>query len=736
MNQITRGVTQEAAQTPNRGATRRTLLKSGFALGGGLLLSLHLPSLAKAADASGAAATGFAPNAYIRIDKAGDVTLIMQDAECGQGIWTSTAMLIAEELEVGLDQVKLQAAPPDGKLYTNPLLGEQATGGSASIRSDWNPLREAGAVARTMLVSAAAQRWNVDPAACTAANAVVSHSASGRTLSYGELVDDAARLPVPKDIKLKDAASFTLIGTPQRRLDTPPKVNGTAIFGIDVKVPGLKIGTVAACPVRGGKLISLNEAAARAVPGVRDVVKLDDAYAVIGDHMWAAKQGLQAAAPVWDYGPNAGVSSASLIHALDAASQNTGVIAKQEGDAAAAIKGASKTVDVVYQLPFLSHAPMEPINTTIHVRPDGADLWVGTQVPVRAQMAVAHETGLPRDKIEVHNQVMGGAFGRRLDVDSITQAARIAKHLDYPVKLIWTREEDIQHDLYRPYYYDRISAGIDSKGAIVGWTHRVTGSSVMARWAPPGMTKDGKLDPDAVECATETPYDLPVHQVEYVRSEPQGLTTAWWRGVGPTHNVFVVESVIDELADAAGQDPVAFRRGLLGKNPRGLAVLNLAAEKSGWGSPTASGRGRGVALQFAFGTYLAIVLEAEVTQQGEVRVHRADVAVDCGPVVNPDTIKSQIEGGLIFGLTMALYSEITLTNGRVDQSNFHDYRMMRINEAPVINVHLVHNPTASIGGIGETGTAIAAPALANAIHAASGRRLRRIPFATGQLTSA
>ena len=713
--------------------SRRTLLKGGLALGGGLLLSLRLPSLARAQSAGIA---DFAPNAFIRIDHAGAVTLIMPDTECGQGIWTSTAMLLAEELEVGMDQVKLQASPPDQKLYTNPLLGEQATGGSASTRADWMPLRQAGAAARIMLIGAAAQKWSVDPASCQAARAIVTHPASGRSLPYGDLVDDAARQPLPKSIQLKDPGSFRLIGTPQRRLDTPAKVNGTAIYGIDMKLPGMKIGTVSASPVRGGRLVSINEAAARAVPGVRDVVRLDDAFAVIGDHMWAAKQGLQAAAAVWDDGPNAGVSSASLTAALDAASKTPGVVAKHAGDAAAAIKAAAKTIDVVYELPFLSHAPMEPINTTIHVRPDGADVWVGTQVPVRARMTVAHETGLKPGTIQVHNQIMGGAFGRRLDIDSITQAARIAKHLDYPVKLIWTREEDIQHDLYRPYYYDRISAGLDSKGAIVGWSHRVTGSSVMARWAPPGMTEGGRLDPDAVECAVETPYDLPVHHVEYVRAEPQGLTTAWWRGVGPTHNVFVVESVIDELADAAGQDPVAFRRGLLGKNPRGLAVLNLAAEKSGWGSPVAAGRGRGVALQFAFGTYIAAVLETEVTPSGEVRIHRADVAVDCGPVVNPDTIRAQIEGGLIFGLTMALYSEITLTGGRVDQSNFHDYRMMRINEAPVIEVHMIHNPAAAIGGIGETGTAIAAPVLANAIHAATGRRLRRIPFATGQLASA
>jgi isoquinoline 1-oxidoreductase beta subunit len=587
-----------------------------------------------------------------------------------------------------------------------------------------------------MLIAAAAANWGVDPADCKAERAVVTHAASGRSAGYGELAEDAAKQPMPANVALKDAAQFKLIGTSPQRLDTPPKVNGTMVFGIDVKVPGMGIGTVAASPVKGGKVLQMDEAAARKVPGVRDVVRLDDVVAVIGDHMWAAKQGLQAASIVWDDGPNVNVSTATMIQALHDASQNTGVIAKQEGDPAKAIAASAKKLDVIYQLPFLSHAPMEPINTTLHVRPDGAELWVGTQVPARAQAAVAKETGLPLDKVVVHNQYMGGAFGRRLDVDSISQAARIAKHVNYPVKLIWTREEDMQHDYYRPYYYDRVSGGLNADGAITGWTHRTTGSSVMARWAPPGMKMGGKLDPDTVECSVETPYDLPVHQVEWVRSEPAALTTAWWRGVGPTHNVFIVESFVDELAAAAGKDPLAFRRGLLAKNPRALAVLNLAAEKAGWGSPVGPGVGRGIALQFAFGTYLATVLEIEVSKAGDIRLLKANAAVDCGPVVNPNTVEAQIQGGLIFGLTMALYSEITVTSGRVDQSNFHDYRMMRINEAPEIAVHIVHNPDAKIGGMGETGTAIASPALANAIYAATGRRLRRIPFATGQLVGA
>jgi isoquinoline 1-oxidoreductase beta subunit len=711
---------------------RRTVLRAGLAIGGGLLLSLHLPGIGRAAEAD----TTFAPNAFIRIDHSGAVTLIMADTECGQGIWTSSAMLLAEELEVGLDQVQLEAAPPNAALYANPLLGLQATGGSTSIRADWRRFREAGAIARTMLIAAAAAQWGVEATTCKAARATVIHPPSGRSVGYGALVDAAAKLPVPHDVPLKDPSQFTLIGHSQHRLDTPSKVNGSAVYGIDVRVPGMKIGTVAASPVPGGRLTSIDEAAARQVPGVRDVIRLDDTVAVIGDHMWAAKQGLAAASPVWDDGPNAGRDMGAVISALDTASQTAGVVALSKGDAAQAIAAAAKHLDSVYQLPFLAHAPMEPINTTIHVRPDGAEVWVGTQVPTRTQDAVAQVTGLPAQSVVVHNLYMGGAFGRRLDIDSITQAAQVARHVDGPVKLIWTREEDIQHDLYRPYYYDRISGGIDAAGHVVGWSHRVTGSSVMARWAPAGMKLGGKLDPDAVEGSVETPYDFPAQHVEYVRHETPGVTTLWWRGVGPTHNVFVVESFVDELANLAGTDPVAFRRTLVGGDTRARAVLDLVAERSQWGTPLPPGVGRGVALQFAFGSYLAAVLEVEVTPRGEIHLRHATVAVDCGPVVNPDTVVAQIQGGLIFGLSAAMYNEITLRDGRVTQSNFDDYRALRINEAPTILVHIVNNPGAPIGGIGETGTAIAAPALANAIFAATKKRLRRIPFGLGQLVAA
>jgi isoquinoline 1-oxidoreductase beta subunit len=712
--------------------SRRFILKAGVAAGGGLLLSLRLPSLARAADTANAA-NEFEPNAFVRIDLRGKITLIMPHTEVGQGIYTSSAMLMGEELDVGLDQIQVEAAPPDLKKYIDPILGDQATGGSVSTRSDWVRLREAAAVARVMLVTAAAKRWSVDPLGCRVERGVIHHDASGRSLSYGDVASDAAQLAVPQKVKLKDPSEWTLIGTNAKRIDTPAKVNGAAIFGIDIIVPDMRFGTVAITPVKGGKLASMDEAAARRVSGVHDVVvgADRDVVAVIGDHMWAAKKGLEELDVKWNPGPNGDVTLETIIGAMDKASQNKGVIAKNKGNAAAAVSSAPTQLSAIYQSPFLSHSPMEPLNCTLHIRPDAAEIWLGTQVPVRAQNAVARVTGLPQDKVTVHNQLMGGAFGRRLDIDSVEVAAAIAKQVPYPVKLVWTREEDLRHDYYRPYYYDRVAAGLDADGKLVGRTHRVTGASIYARWAP-GAFKNG-LDIDAVECATETPYEIAAEYVDYVRNEPRAMNTSWWRGVGPTHNLFVVESFIDELAHATKQDPVEFRRRMLENNPRALAVLNLAAEKSGWGSALPQGSGRGVELQFAFGSYLCCVLDVKVTPPGEISLRRAVVAVDCGTTVNPDTVQAQIQGGLILGLSTAMYNEITLTAGAVDQSNFHDYRAMRINEAPKIEVYQIRN-NENPGGIGEAGTAAAAPALGNAIFAATGKRLRGLPFGRNLLS--
>ncbi len=538
-------------------------------------------------------------------------------------------MLLAEELEVGLDQVRLEHAPPDDKLYANPLFGDQETGASSSVRAFYEPLRRAGAAARTMLVAAAAATWNVDPASCRAQKGVVTHSPTGRTLTYGALADKAARLPVPAQVTLKDPKDFKLIGTPAKRLDTPAKVNGTAQFGIDVRLPGMKIATVAASPVLGGKVASLDDSKAKAVKGVRQIVRLDDLVAVVADNMWAAKQGLLALAIRWDDGPNATLSTADVVQGLAAATQTPGVVARKEGDAEAAIAGAPTKMEAVYQVPFLAHAAMEPINCTVHVRPDRCEVWTGSQVLTRAQATAARVTGLPLETVVVHNHSLGGGFGRRLQFDYVTQAVRIAKQVDGPVKVIWTREEDIQHDVYRPYYYDRVAAGVDARGQPIAWMHRLAGPAILARYLPAAF-KDG-IDPDGLDGAVHLLYDIPAIQVEFVRHEEPVLNTGFWRGVGVTHNTFVIESFIDELAAAAKQDPVAYRRALLSKSPRARAVLDLAAQAAGWGQPLPAGRGRGVSLLYSgWGSYLAQVAEVAVSESGEVRVHRIVCAVDCG----------------------------------------------------------------------------------------------------------
>ncbi len=684
--------------------------------------------------ASASAATpGFAPNAFIRIGPDGSITLIMPQAEMGQGTHTSTAMLLADELEVTPEQVRLEHDPPDDKLYANPLFGEQITGASSSIRMFYEPLRRAGATARAMLIAAAAASWNVDAASCRARKGVVTHTPTGRTLSYGALAAKAATVPVPDKIALKDPKDFTLIGTPAKRPDTPSKVNGTAQYGIDVRLPGMLIATVAASPVLGGKVAGLDDEKAKAVPGVRQIVQLDDAVAVVADHMWAAKQGSAALEIRWEDGPNAKVSTADVVEGLAKASETAGVTARKDGDPASALAGAAKKVEAVYESPFLAHATMEPMNCTVHVRRDGCEVWTGSQVLSRARAAAAKVTGLPLEKVVVHNHFLGGGFGRRLEVDYVTQAVRIAKQVDAPVKVVWTREEDVQHDVYRPYYYDRFAAGLDAHGKPVAWSHRIVGPSIMARFLPPGF-KDG-IDIDAVDGAVQLLYDIPAIQIEYVRHEEPVLNTGFWRGVGVTHNNFVVESFIDELAAVSKQDPVAFRRALLRKSPRALTVLELAAKEAGWGKPVPRGRGRGVALLFSsWGTYLAQVAEVEVTGSSDVRVRRIVCAVDCGQVVNPDIVKAQIESGVVYGISGALWGEVTLNNGRVEQSNFNNYRVLRMNETPPIDVRLVRNSEAP-GGIGEPGTSVTAAALANAVYAATGKRLRKLPLQPGLASS-
>jgi isoquinoline 1-oxidoreductase beta subunit len=699
--------------------SRRDFLKASAAVGGGLLMGFFLPF----ANTAQAEAGVFAPNAFIRIDRRGKITLIMPQVEMGQGVYTAIAMILAEELDVALDQVTLQAAPPSDALYGNPYFHIQVTGNSNSIRAFWPSMRKAGAGARALMVKAAAQTWDVDPATCRTDNGQVVHQVTGRRLAYAELVGRAAGMTAPQDPPLKPVSEFKLIGKPLKRLDTPDKVNGKAVYGIDVMPPGVKFAALAACPVFGGKVEHVDDSKAKGVAGVRDIVVLDDLVAVVGDHMWAALQGLGALDIVWDEGLNAIVSSDDVWRQLRAASEKEGVVAKSVGDAAKALSKGDR-VEAVYELPFLAHAPMEPMNCTVHVRPDACEIWVGSQVLARAHAAATKITGLPPEKVTVHNHLIGGGFGRRLEVDGVEKAVRIARHVDGPVKVVWTREEDMQQGVYRPVYRDRLSATL-SDGKIVGWKHRITGSAVLARWFPPAFQKG--IDGDAIDSGADIPYDIPDLRVEFVRDEPPAVPTGFWRGVGPNNNVFAIESFIDELAKKAGKDPVAFRRDMLGKSPRLKAALELAASKSGWGTALPPRTGRGVAVQTSFGSFIATVAEAEVDESGEVRVRRIVSAVDTGIVVNPDTVVAQLQGGLIFGLTAALYGEITIDKGRVQQSNFHDYRMLRIDQVPAIEVHLINSGEAP-GGIGETGTTAAPPALGNAIFAATGIRLRRLPI--------
>jgi isoquinoline 1-oxidoreductase beta subunit len=706
--------------------SRRSFLVSSAAVGGGLMLSLSLQLGSSEAALSGE----FAPNAFIRIGSDGQIVLTMPYVEMGQGTYTSIPMLIAEELQVNLKQVRLEHAPPNEKHYANPMLGVQATGNSNAMRGAWKPLREAGATARIMLIGAAAKRWGVDASSCRAEDGEVTHTPTGRRLKYGELVAEAATMSVPGSVALKAPQDFKLIGKPIKRLDAPAKVNGTAIYGIDARPPGVKIATLTQSPVFGGRVKSLDDAAAKAVKGVRQVVRLDDAIAVVADHMGAAKKGLAALKIEWDEGPHARLATDDIARELEQATLRSGAVAQNIGDVDKAMAGAATKVEATYQVPFLAHATMEPMNCTVHLRKDECEIWIGSQAVARVQAMAAKAAGLPPEKVIIHNHLIGGGFGRRLEADGAIRAVEIAKHVDGPVKVVWTREEDIQHDMFRPYWYDRIAAGLDAQGKPVAWSNRFAGSSVIARWLPPAY-KDG-LDPDSTEGAIDLLYDLSNFHVEFVRVEPPGIPTAFWRSVGPSHNVFVTESFIDELAAAAKQDTVAYRRSLLGKSPRARAVLDLAAEKAGWGRNLPKGSGLGVSLQFVFGSYMAIVAEVEVSKTGAIRVRRVVCAADIGTVVNPDTVQAQIQGGITFGATAALYGEITLKNGRVQQSNFDSYQMLRIDDAPAIEVHIVKS-TEPPGGMGETGTSAIVPAIANAVFAATGKRLRKMPIDTAAL---
>jgi len=699
----------------------------GMTAGAAFLYGFHVP----ASSASEAPKAAPLANAFIRIDDKGVVTLIIPQVEMGQGVYTSLSQILAEELDADWNRVRVEHAPPNEKFYINPMLGVQATGNSNSIRGFWKPLRTAGATTRACLIEAAAHKWQVPAAECRTQEGKVIHDGSKRTLDYGALAGAAAMVTPPQDVPLKDPAAFRLIGKPVKRLDTPEKTNGRAKYGIDARPPGVKIATLIKSPVLGGTVARVDDTRARAVPGVRRVVVLDDLVAVVADHMWAAKQGLAALDITWNDGPNANVSTDLIWAKLREASKREGALAKDVGKVVE-VFGTGDAFTAEYEVPLLAHATMEPMNATVQISPTAAEVWIGTQVMTRVRDAVAKAAGLTPDKITVHQHLLGGGFGRRLDSDMAYDAARIARQFGGPVKTVWTREEDIRHDRFRPAYHTLLSARMDN-GRITGWKHKVTGSAVVARWLPQGFQKG--VDPDGVDSAADVPYDIPNYRVEFNREEPPGIVTAFWRGVGPNNNVFAIESFIDELAHGLKQDPIAFRRAHLDKEPRLQAALDLVKQKSGWGTQLPARCGRGVSAQISFGSCIATVVECAVSDAGEVELRRVTTAVDTGLAVNPDTLVAQLQGGHIFGLTAALYGKITLKDGRVEQSNFHDYLLLRMNQVPPMEVHLIKSGE-SPGGIGEAGVTSALPALRNAIYAATGVALRRMPIDSSLLAKA
>ncbi len=714
---------------------RRSFLKVSAAAGGGLLISLYLPEFAAATEAGksagvpqpGMAALPFAPNAFVRIGTDESVTVIINKSEMGQGVYTSLPMLLAEELEADWSKIKVESAPVDAA-YNHPSFGIQMTGGSTSTASEWERFRKAGATARVMLIAAAAQSWQVDAQSCYAANGYVIHAPSRRRVSFGSLADAAAKIPPPKDVKLKDPADFKLIGKATRRLDAPAKVNGTAQFGIDVKIPGMLTAVIARSPVFGGKVATVNAEAAKAVPGVRNVVQVPSGVAVIADGFWPAKLGRDKLDIKWDEGRNANLSTRGMREQYASLAKRPGKVARKVGDPARALAGAAKIITAEYEVPYLAHAMMEPLNCVVDLRAGSCEIWTGTQFQTVDRMAAAAVAGLKPEQVQIHTTLLGGGFGRRANPasDFVIEAVQVAKAAQVPVKVIWTREDDIRGGWYRPMWYDRMSAGVDASGNPSAWTHTIVGQSIMEGTAFEAFgIKDG-IDAASVEGAADLLYGIPNLQVD-LHTPKIGVPVMWWRSVGHSHNGFAVEAFFDEVAHEGGKDPFELRRSLLAGQPRMRGVLELVAEKGNWSKPLPAGRGRGIATHFSFDSYVAQVAEVSVDKEGKVRVHRVVCAVDCGRVVNPDTVKAQMEGGIIFGLTAALKGEITLDRGRVQQRNFHDYPMLRINEAPEIEVHIVpstENPT----GVGEPGVPPVAPAVANAIFAATGKRVRKLPI--------
>jgi isoquinoline 1-oxidoreductase subunit beta len=709
----------------SRAATlpRRDFLKKTAAGGGALVIGFYLPGKFEALAAKPPVEPA-ALNAWVRIAPDNTVTLIIDKSEMGTGVTTSLPMLLAEELDFDWKNVKFEFAPAAPQ-YFNPIFGLQGTGGSTSVRASWGPLTKAGAAAREMLVVAAAKKWSVDPSACHADNGAVVHSASGKRLTYGALAADAAKLPVPANPTLKDPKNYKYIGKPIKRLDTPPKTNGKAEFGIDVRLPKMHHAVVARCPVFGGQVKSFDATKAKTIRGVKQVLQISSGIAVLADNTWSAMEGRRALQIDWDEGPNASVSSESIRKLYLENAEKTGAIARKDGDVEAALASAAKKVEAVYEVPFLAHATMEPMNCAADVRADGCDIYAPTQFQTFSQNTGAKITGLKPEQVRIHTTYLGGGFGRRAEQDFITEAVELSKGAGAPVQVTWSREDDMQHDFYRPAALTKLTAGLDADGSLVAWKCRVVSPSIMERFFP-GSVKNG-LDGSAVEGLADSKYAIPNFFCDYVLTET-GVPVGFWRSVGNSQNGYITECFIEELAKTAGKNPFEFRRKLLVNAPRHRGVLELAAEKAGWGKPLPAGQTRGIAVVESFGSFVAEVAEVSFNKSSaEVKVHRVVCAVDCGRYVNPDIVAAQMESCIVYGLTAALKGRITIDKGRVEQSNFHDYEMLRLNEMPKVEVHIVPSNEAP-GGCGEPGTPPIAPAVCNATFAATGKPIRRLPI--------
>lgn len=708
--------------------SRRSFIKSTALVAGGLVVAFSIPQAKRFMGVANAAEAMPlpAPNAFLRIGADDSITVLLAHSEMGQGVWTTLPMLIADELDADWNQVKVEHAPA-APAYIHTAYGIQITGGSSTTWSEFERYRQAGALTRALLMQAAAKQWNVPVDSLRTENGAVFNGQ--KKLSYGQLVETASQLPTPTSVTLKKPEQWKFIGKATKRLDSAEKINGTAKFGQDVQFDGLKIAMVARAPVFGTKLKSVDDAAALKVPGVIKVVKVPTGVAVVADHYWAAKQGREALKLEWDLAGHDKPDSAALLKQYQALAQQPGVQAAKAGDVASASKQAKHTVNAEYVLPYLSHAPMEPLNCAVKISDHGCEIWTGTQMQTTDQAAAAKILGLKPEQVNIHTQFLGGGFGRRANprADFVSEAVEVAKAAGLPVKTVWSREDDIKGGFYRPMFVHRASVALDKQGKPLAWQHTLVGQSIIKGTPFEGvMIKDG-IDATSVEGVADSPYvkGTAHHQVQ-LHSVPSDVPVLWWRSVGHSHSGFVMESLIDELAHASKQDPLAYRRQLLKDHPRHLAALNLAADKASWGKPLPAGVFRGIAVHESFGSYVAEVAEVSVTK-GEVKVHRVVVAIDCGLAVNPDGVKAQMESCVAFALGAALSSEISFKEGQVVQSNFHDYQVLRMKDMPKVEVHIVPS-TEKMGGVGEPGVPPLAPAVANAVFAATGKRLRRLPI--------